>query len=59
MWLKMVTLFMLRAVNKAVGETFTAILRFGVAAPHYPETPLHNECPTLGCNTVLSRNAIR
>ncbi len=33
-----------RKANKAVIGAFFASLRFGVAAPLYPKTPLHKKC---------------
>lgn len=34
-----------KSANKAVIGTFFAALRFGVATPLYPKTPLHKKCP--------------
>ena len=37
---------MINPHNKALKSgTFTASLRFGVAAPLYPKTPLRSKCP--------------
>ncbi len=38
--------------------TFFASLRFGVAAPRYPKTPLHKKCPKQRCYGALRSKLI-
>jgi hypothetical protein len=35
----------MKSYNKAINRTFFTSLRFGVASPLYPKTPLRKKCP--------------
>lgn len=47
--------YLIGATNNAVIGTFFASLRFGVASPLYPKTPLHKNAPYSG---VISANKV-